>query len=147
MTLPSSRSAIRSSLPATGAVLSTGAVLAVGTMLVALLAGCGGSSSSGAGKGPAGNAPLSPAKAITLAAAQHINSLSADVTIQAPGLSNPLTETINERLRPTLLGDMTMKGLSVGGSAPLSLEAIMTGNAMYLKDSALSHLTSKPWLK
>jgi hypothetical protein len=111
----------------------------------ALLAGCGAASSTGSA-GPA--KPLSPRQAITLAydTTSRATSVTGDFTIQAgtsPG--EGLTGTMSERLKPTLLLAEHLS-LSAAGQK-VAISEILSAQAIYLKEAAMSTESGKPWVE
>lgn len=124
--------------------------LAIGAIAI-LAASCSatGSSASGGAKPPA---PVSPAKAVELAAnnSQAVNSLAASIDIQ--GTTNNgdvhLEGTLQMQTHPSLLTQVDLTSMSLGGQlAPGGLSEIVTARAIYIRFPELmqaEHI-NKPW--
>lgn len=134
-------------LPSPGSASTARTGLAVGAVLLAAVAtGCSGSNGSNSGHGQAAPHPVSPVKAIDLAAAQHVSSLAATISIGTGGVGE-VTATMNAQFRPKTFIAMTLQSSSIAESAPVRISEILTGKALYLKDHALIKLIKKPWVK
>jgi hypothetical protein len=121
------------------------AVAAACAAAAALLAGCG-AASSGGSAGPA--KPLSPRQAITLAygTTSRATSVTGDFTIHAgTSTGEGLTGTMSERLKPTLLLAEDLS-LSAAGQK-VAISEILSAQAIYLKEAAMSAESGKPWVE
>lgn len=118
------------------------------TILAAGCAATGGSASGGAK--PA--APVSPAKAVELAAnnSRAVNSLAASIDIQGTTSNGDvhLEGTLQEQIHPSLLTQMDLTSISLGGQlVPGGLSEIVTPTALYIRFPELmqaQHI-NKPW--
>jgi hypothetical protein len=129
-----------------GSATAARAGLAVGAVLLAAVAsGCSAGQGSGSGHGQAAPKPISPIKAIDLAAAQQVRSLAAKISIGTD--SGQVTATMDARFRPETFIAMALRSSAAVGSAPTSIKEILTSKALYLADPALKGLTKKPWIK
>jgi hypothetical protein len=118
------------------------AVAAACAAAATLLAACG------AAGGAASAKPLSPRQVITLASdtADRATSVTGNYTVQAgTGPAEITTGTVSVRLKPTfLIGE----NLSVSADGQkLAMSEIISAQAIYLKEAALSGETGKPWVK
>jgi hypothetical protein len=127
----------------------------------AALAGCAaGSSGTGGAVGSGANtaAPSSALDAVQLAAKTTggANSFTGTMSVQATAKSGAassgnvsMTASMAEQLRPSLLAEVQMGTLSVGGqSLPGGLSEVVTPNNLYMKWSVLTQElhSDKPWL-
>lgn len=123
---------------------SARAGLVVGAVLLAAVAsGC--TKASNSGHGQAASKPISPVKAIDLAASQHIRSLAATISIGTG--DGQVSATMDAQYRPKTFIAMALRSSSFARSAPTSIEEILTSKALYLADPALKKLAKKPWVK
>jgi hypothetical protein len=112
----------------------------------ALIAGC--SSTGGSGAGGARATSLTPRQAITLASANasKISSLTGDYTVRTGTTGTEITTgTMSAQLRPSLLISENLTVSAAGHE--LVMSELLTTQAVYLKESALSAQTGKPWTK
>lgn len=128
--------------------------LAVAAGAAALLvAGCSASAATGANSGSTGTttATLTAAEAVNLAAAhaQKATSFTGTISVQSTGAdlgSVRIAGTISETTRPSLLVEAELPTVNVSGmSFSGGMSEILTSSTLYLKMSALSSLTGKPW--
>jgi hypothetical protein len=128
---------------------------AIGAIAI-LAAGCSGAgtspSASGGGTKAGAVAQPTPQQALLLAAhtSENVNTVSATVSVQASTPSGTLNVagTVDERLHPSLTGEVNFTTFSVAGqSAPGGLAEIITTDAVYMKYSQLTQglHTTKPW--
>jgi hypothetical protein len=93
---------------------------------------------------------MSAAQALTLAAsaAQKVNSFAATLTVSSSGaLATHISGSLEEQVRPTLLASEKLSLTSQGTAVPGGIQALLTGNAIYMKMSTLAKLLGKPWVK
>ena len=115
---------------------------ALGAMALIAVAGCGSS-------GPAASSkPVSARQALSLAAneSQQVNSLTATISVRTSLTSaSGISGSMQIRVKPTPLVNAVFT-VSGTGAPHTQLQEILTNKALYLKDSALTKLTGKPWI-
>ena len=118
------------------------AAVAVCAGTLALAAGCSAGTTSSTGAQPA-----SPRTALILAAdeAKRVTSMTGSFSTQVSGTAGQFAGTMQAQLKPTLVAEVTANVVASGQT--LDLTEIVTDNAMYLKLTALSKETGKPWVK
>ncbi len=138
------RAAVR---PGRGRWLS--AVVAASAAAVIAVAGCSSGSKAPAAGGTGGGKPLTAHQAIKLAAtaSAKVNSLTATLTVRgASGSAGGLTGSMKIQVKPTVLLDATFN-VAGAGAASSQIEEILTHNTIYFRDSALTRVAGKPWIK
>lgn len=135
--------------PAATARLLTAALS--GTLAIAVTAcSAGGNSASSSPAGAASPAFVSTAKVLTLTAARakRVTSFSATIDSSSSGTySTHVHGTLTEQTRPALLADEKFTVTAAGIAVPGGMEALVTGNSIYLKMSSLSRMLGKPWAR
>jgi hypothetical protein len=118
------------------------------------VAACSGGGSTGTAAPSASARPsrsaMSPPQVLAAAAsqAQQVRSFSATMTINSSGVyTSSLSGTVDEQVKPTLLAHEKYSVTANGTPLPGGMEAVLTGQAIYLKLSSLSQMLGKPWVK
>ena len=115
----------------------------VGCLAVTLAAGCG---SAGGGQPAQPEQPVSPGRALALAAKQatQVNSFASTLHVRISGTSAAaLSGTMQYRAKPLL----TQLNLTIGaGGQKLAIKEIITGSAVYMNMPVLTRQIGKPWL-
>lgn len=128
----------------------TALVAVVCTAAAIAAAGCG---SAGPGTSPGRSAnghqmPASQALELAASAAQKVRTFAASMDITSGGTySSHLTGTLEEQVKPTVLAHQTFAVTAAGTRVPGGMQTLLTGNAVYLKMSALVKALGKPWVK
>ncbi|HXP20138.1 MAG TPA: hypothetical protein VN840_10890 [Streptosporangiaceae bacterium] len=132
-----------------GSVRWLTATAAVAAAVIAV-AGCSAAKApAGPGGSGGGSKPLTAHQAIRLAAdaSQRVNSLAATLSVQASGGPvGGLTGSMKIRVKPTLLLEADFS-VAAAGSPRSEIGEILTSKAIYIKDTALTRVSGKPWIK
>jgi hypothetical protein len=122
--------------------LATVSLCAGAAALLAAVAGCGTSTTGTSGSAK----PQNARQAITLASddMQRANSMAGTFSMRL-GSGTATTGTIQMQRVPSLVFDENLS-ISAGGHT-LPVTEVMSTNAIYLKEAALSGETGKPWLE
>lgn len=109
-------------------------------------AGCGASPSASSTGSHASGSPQQAVEAAARQAAQ-ISSASAVLSEQVGGSGGEsISGAVTEQIKPSLLMSMRLS-IRSGGGASENLGGIINAKAMYLRSSAFSQQTGKPWLE
>jgi hypothetical protein len=109
-------------------------------------AGCSGGSGSAGSAGTGSTAPVSPRKAIILAAStsQRLTSeaVSFSEQVGSPVIATTAT-TMQLQLKPVVLANVSLRSTTSGQTT--SVAEIVSAKAVYVKDSSLG--AAKPWVE
>jgi|HubBroStandDraft_1064217.scaffolds.fasta_scaffold33253_2 hypothetical protein len=133
-------------------VAPTVALVAIGACVALATAGCSSPASSKApGKSTVAISTESAAssRALELASVEsgRVNSLTAIISAHTSGTeAGDLTGQVNLQLWPTKIMEAAFN-VAQAKSAPIQLDEILTGRAIYFKDPAFIKAAGKPWVE